>query len=435
MLQPIVLTYSCLGTQEIIGNAIRNTPNMKICCGILDCNFKSDTSTKLTAHFKAQHNNKQDVTLNITLFPESIPSTPIMAASCHPASNHNLRHETPKSNIRIHPYNSARSHISTPITPTSSRNSKYLTLSQSVMPPVSQPIFTPTPSVMQLPVSLDKAIICDDDAEIIPNSEDLLVQAGLKILELTSLQQFPTPQLLVCQSCQIGVSPKLVLPHISKHGIVFLQHAKTKLKTYVEHMNFAAPTTILSFPKPLALPFQYLGITEGYSCNLCRECKDSIGAIQIHLSRQHTIRTGTYKENCSAVSLQQYFPNTPAFSVLPHIDSLPSDNFYDLFVKQFQPSAEELDYISPPLSDNEINPLLKVTQWHEHLAKFITSKSKTASLLQLMKLPTSATGNGNYGKPLATIINDYLKDIRMHANNAALGIKCLLMECPRYGIL
>ncbi len=53
-------------------------------------------------------------------------------------------------------------------------------------------------------------------------------------------------------------------------------------------------------------------------------------------------------------------------------------------------------------------------------------------MMSLVKLPTANNGDQNLGKPLAILVEKYLKDIRQQANSASFALKYLLIECPRY---
>jgi hypothetical protein len=106
-----------------------------------------------------------------------------------------------------------------------------------------------------------------------------------------------------------------------------------------------------------------------------------------------------------------------------------------LFTKYLEQCAPEIDglrILNPPLNPNEVPPLLKVTQWHEHLKDYTKDRNQVQKLLELMKLPTSRRGEGWMGSPLRATITGYMKGIRDKAHNASLGIRCLLMECPRF---
>lgn len=133
-----------------------------------------------------------------------------------------------------------------------------------------------------------------------------------------------------------------------------------------------------------------------------------------------------------SIYVQQYFKHSLSFEVTPTLANLDKGNLYELYLKQFTPTLSSTHIFPPPTSVNEVPPLLKITQWHEHLQTFIDTCSKVQFLMSLVKIPTSNHGDPDLGKPLGTLVEQYLKNIQVQANSASIGLKCLLMECPRY---
>jgi hypothetical protein len=119
-------------------------------------------------------------------------------------------------------------------------------------------------------------------------------------------------------------------------------------------------------------------------------------------------------------------------AVTPSLHGLSEDDLFTVYLRQCAPEIEALCILNPPISPNEVPPLLKVMQWHEHLKDYTTDRDTVRKLLELTTLPTSKAGETWMDLPLRATIEAYMKDVQVKANNASLGIKCLLKECPRY---
>jgi len=120
------------------------------------------------------------------------------------------------------------------------------------------------------------------------------------------------------------------------------------------------------------------------------------------------------------------------FAVNPSLHGMKKDDFFAVYMKDYAPKIEAFTYFNPPLSVNEVPPLLKVIQWHEHLVQYTTDKETISQLLEIWKLPKFAQDEDWIGKQLRSAIKRYMKDIQERALKTPPGIKCLLMMCPRF---
>ena len=156
--------------------------------------------------------------------------------------------------------------------------------------------------------------------------------------------------------------------------------------------------------------------------------------MQTHFSEKHKGVTGFAKGNSKVVKVQAFFPQQPKyFAVTPSLCGITNNENYlfSSYLWQYAPEIEGLKIINLPISENEVSPLLKVIQWHEHLKDYTTNRDSVRKLLELTRLPTSKEEPW-MGTPLRYTIEGYMKDVRTKANNAMLGIRMLLKECPRY---
>ena len=116
----------------------------------------------------------------------------------------------------------------------------------------------------------------------------------------------------------------------------------------------------------------------------------------------------------------------------PVLSGMSQDNLFTVYLKQHVPLIDSLHLLNPPLDHNEVPPLLKVTQWREHLAPHIDrDKNKVRLLLELTQPSTSPQDENSWlGEPLRRTIEAYMKDAAHKGNTSTVGLRRLLMECP-----
>ena len=263
------------------------------------------------------------------------------------------------------------------------------------------------------------------------NSTDNLLQLGLQIVNLTYLDIHPPPALLVCLDCQHGITPKTALEHIKTHNIVIASQDKLSLIEIIETIGCINNKHNFPFPSKLSPPILHLKVSQGWGCCLCNYCSTSSDSFKVHFSKTHPDKIGSHASQMRSIHVQQFFQHSQCFEVTPALANLEQGNSYELYLKQYAPTLTTIHLFPPPNSVNEVSPLLRITQWHEHLKDFIDTHSKVQSMLTLVHLPTLSKGNQDLGKPLELLLDQYLKKIRLQANSASIGLKCLLMECPR----
>ncbi len=258
-----------------------------------------------------------------------------------------------------------------------------------------------------------------------------LAQVGLQIINLDFLDISPPPGLLVCMDCKYGIPPKSALEHIKTHHITISSQDKACFANTIETELCVDSKQKLAFPPKLSPPLAGLKVSKGWGCKLCSYCSITSGTFRTHFMDNHLNKLGSQASQMQEINVQQYFQRTPCFEITPSLAHLEKNNLYKLYLQDFSPTLTTSHLLPPPTSVNEVSPLLRMMQWHEHLKDFIGTKVKVEAMKSLFKLPTANHGNQILGKPLGFLINKYLKNIRTQANAATLGIKCLLMECPR----
>ena len=110
------------------------------------------------------------------------------------------------------------------------------------------------------------------------------------------------------------------------------------------------------------------------------------------------------------------------------LSGMSQDNMFSVYIKQYAPQINFLKLINSPVDYNEVPPLLKLTSWHNHLEPYIGDTDKVTQLLELTQPPNNEICKA---APLHRTIEGYMKYAAYKGNNSMLGIRCMLMECPR----
>jgi hypothetical protein len=265
------------------------------------------------------------------------------------------------------------------------------------------------------------------------NEEEVLAKASLAIVQLPHLQTTPSTRLLVCTKCQQGVIPTSVITHANSHNIKLLSADKQNLQTVINNSTFLADSTEIPSPNPPCPPIEGIKVQNGFACNLCDYCATAVQTIRNHFSVIHKDTLGSTNNNSKPAQVQAFFMRRPKyFAVTLSLRGLKEDDLFTKYLQQCAPEIDRLRILNPPLNANEVPPLLKVTQWHEHLKNYTGNRDNVRKLLELTKLPTSKEDKAWLGLPLRCTVEGYMKVVRDKAHNASLGIRCLLKECPRF---
>jgi len=273
-----------------------------------------------------------------------------------------------------------------------------------------------------------------DDTESEDPEEILFAKAGFQIIMLHHIKTFPASRLLACVQCLTGTSPTSVLEHCKKkHDIVLTRSTQCSLQKILHEGNFKAQSTDVESPKHPSAPFDGLMIQNGFKCNICSYCSISLRTMANHHSSKHKGAQGSSKENSEDAEVQAFFSKHPKyFAVISSLHGLEENDLFAIYLKNEVPKIEGFKHSNPPLTVNEVPPLLKLMQWHQHLAPYIGDRKTAQQLLEIWTLPTSKDPNFWLGKRLRSTIQGYMKDIRTKTHSVPSGIKRLLKTCPRY---
>ena len=266
------------------------------------------------------------------------------------------------------------------------------------------------------------------------NEGSIFSQAGYKIINLAYLHTLPPRRLITCTGCLIGITPKSALSHFhQKHQIKLTKVQNKKLKEVLESHHFESDSNSIDPPKVPCPPIEGLEVSDGLACDFCTYCCKAQRSMSNHSSAVHRDIQGASKDSCHKVRVQAFFTQRPKFfEVNPSLHGLKEDDLFSVYMRTYAPKIEKSRDLNPPQSVNEIPPLLKVMQWHEHLATYTTDQTKVKELLEIWTIPTHTQGEAWMGNRLRLTIEGYMKDIRKKAIDTPIGIKQLLMVCPRY---
>jgi hypothetical protein len=273
-----------------------------------------------------------------------------------------------------------------------------------------------------------------DEIDLPFDEEEVLAKASFTIITLNHLQTTPPTRLLACTKCLQAINPSSLISHSHGHQIVLLPADKLNLRKIIDNSSFLDDTNYsISSPVPPCPPIEGILVEDGISCNICSYCTVGVRTMRNHFGAKHKDVPGFAKANTKAVQVQNLFPRHPKyFAVTPILRGLDQDDLFTVYLQQCAPEIDNLRILNPPLNPNEVPPLLKIMQWHEHLKDHLSDRDKVRKLLELTTLPTSRRGEPWMGTPLRNTIDGYMRNVRVKANNSLLGIRCLLMESPRY---
>ena len=365
-----------------------------------------------------------------------------------------IRGRLPHVQVRASPYKRSEESSSQSFSP--SRRVSYGSLSPLFIPsplthmttppvapsPLNQLAYSrpssPTPPPSDHEMDVDDTQLPAQEDQLPSNvtlmeEEEVLAKASITIAPLPHLQTTPATRLLVCTKCHRGINPSSVISHSNEHNIKLLPEEKRNLRKILDQSNFLCDSNPVSSPNPPCPPIEGVHIQDGFSCGLCSFCTINFRTLQNHFSERHKDVPGFAKENSKAVQVQTLFARrVKYFAVTPSLHGHEEDDLFAVYLKQCAPEIEALRILNPPLNENEVPPLLKITQWHEHLKDYTTNRDSVRKLLELTTLPTLRQGDAWMGSPLRATIEGYMKDVGVKANTASLGIRCLLKECPRF---
>lgn len=443
-----------LASRTSLGTSVRASPTETLSCFSPLCTFANPSLDRLQEHVQKEHNNNNKLLVDVLQFSfiqdssdpdptkvddsDNLADEELSSDVAGPSSLGPIRGRPPHLQIRTTPYERTGDSSSRSSSP--SRRTLFATHSPHghlAPSPLNQLAYSrsnsPSPPESDDEMNVDDPELPLDHALLPFNEEEVLARASYNITTLSHLQTSPPTQLLTCTKCLHGVKPSMLITHSSGHRIKLLPAEKDSLKRIIGTSSFLDDANENHSPTPPCPPIEGILVQDGFSCNICTHCCTSFRSMQTHFSAKHKGVAGFAKANSKSVQVQALFPQRPTyFAVTPILRGLGQDDLFTVYLQQCAPEIDNLRILNPPLNPNEISPLLKIMQWHEHLKDHLSDRDKVRKLLELTTLPTSQRGEPWMGTPLRDTIDAYMRNVRVKANNTSLGIRCLLKECPRY---
>jgi len=258
-------------------------------------------------------------------------------------------------------------------------------------------------------------------------SFDILIPLGLRIL-------MPY-KILICIECEEGVLPSGVPDHLRKaHCMTLKTREHQAFEELCMHKCVIQETSDIPNPSSSSSssPLPGLKFVEGHCCNTCPYSTKELKTLGNHWYAEHS---GPFsKDVYHQGALQTFFmSNVSYFEVRlpsPMPSPTPSSLLYDMYLNQISPTLPTLNPISS-MSDNDILPLLKVTNWNNYVAAVTGPDLTVDDLMAWVAVPTGKSRDTWEGNVRGMVLN-YLKRTRDLAHESELPVRGILMEAPWY---
>jgi Pyruvate/2-oxoacid:ferredoxin oxidoreductase delta subunit len=262
-----------------------------------------------------------------------------------------------------------------------------------------------------------------------PETASLWQALGLKVLSLESYGFDTTLSVLVCTECEAGVHPKVPVAHAQSHGIKLTKAQIDSLNNAIHFLNLASDTKDLPTRAAYKAPVDYIKIQSGLACKACVYFCPTSHTLESHWTDCHSTLGRAEWSDCQVQTIFARQPNF--FAVLPILKGLATDDKYRLYISQFSAEISKGDSsLAPAVSDHEVPPLLRVTLWHEHLAEIIKEKISVRATRLLVDTQHGTKKHAHLDKPLSSLIEDYMLEIKKRMKQVPIPVRMLLMQYP-----
>ena len=257
----------------------------------------------------------------------------------------------------------------------------------------------------------------------------VLQAAGLKVLQLQAWGIESNLSVLVCVTCEGGVNSNNTIVHAQMHGIKLTKQEISELNKLIPTLRLAGETKDFPPPPTNQAPVDYIEIQSGLKCHACSYGCRKVNAMNTHWSDDHRDEGSPDYSTCKVQTI--FAARANFFVVRPILKGLGADDLYRLYLAQYESEIDLADKsIVPPVTENEIPPLLRVTLWHEHLAAFTTDKKTVRNVQQLLDTQYAANKTPHLGKPLFMTISAYMEDIKRKMKAIPIPARMLVMQYP-----
>jgi len=215
---------------------------------------------------------------------------------------------------------------------------------------------------------------------------------------------------LICLACKSCIIPSHMPGHLKEHG--FKNIDKIAFTAACERWGIIQLPERVLHPSPRGAPVEILKTYQGYACAVdptgCSFACTSENWMKQHVRNDHTshpaLMTSCYRSNVPVQTLFRPF-HKKYIEVQPALCNVAQDNVLARVLQDFLPTLP-LPTITPPQNDKEIDPLLRLMQWHKYMEPYYLDSAKHTSVLAL-KAPARQTDPAYHR--LHTAVQDYIE--------------------------
>jgi Orsellinic acid/F9775 biosynthesis cluster protein D len=234
--------------------------------------------------------------------------------------------------------------------------------------------------------------------------------------------------IVICSSCGIAWKPMNILGHLKKaHKIKMKKKDEEEVVSWI-HSYGITDSSLVGTPMPRFAPVELIKVhQDGHCCNICDYCCPSLRSFENHWSRNHQKIKVKPSKRFHRSDIQTFFDPVPVkyFEVSTCLQQVPISSAFDIYIKKELPNQQSFQP-TIPLKEREIPPFLHVTQWHTHLAGYLTNDVRRKELRDMVRLP-----KGLQTSDLHSVVIQYMQSVSRKACELPYQLRCLLIECPR----
>lgn len=235
-------------------------------------------------------------------------------------------------------------------------------------------------------------------------------------------------KIVICASCGIAWRPSRVLGHVKKtHQVQIKRGDEEEIMSLIQSHGITDDSPVIT-PMAKSAPVELIKVHEnGFCCTICDFCCPSARTFDNHWSRHHRNHPIERRARFHRSDLQTFFDPVPCkyFEVASYLRQVPIGSAFDIYIKNELPKQPSFQP-TIPIKDREIPPFLQVTQWHTHLAQYLTNGESRKALRDMVQLPKGLQKN-----KLHSVVLQYMQTVSKKAAELPYQLRCLLIECPR----
>ncbi|KAK0207795.1 hypothetical protein IW262DRAFT_1469135 [Armillaria fumosa] len=239
------------------------------------------------------------------------------------------------------------------------------------------------------------------------------------------------------EECNTAQLPYAVAGHLqSKHQYVFTVKAKDDLTAYIMTLKPVTDPETFVNPKPGLAPVKGLKIEKGFCCKKCSYAVRSLKAMRRHWSNDQKWEVcgiGPEEGRWQEGWVQNFFVVPMRFfSVEPSSarrSNAGEGDPFAIFLKTVVPviEKESIQVLPDAIRPREVPPLVKMMEWHLHLADYITDRHKVQNLRTLVE-PSLKRAKGSIPDLIHQAVFGYLDAVKKLHHGLTMAEKQLLFN-------